>query len=182
MIRTATPSEDVVTIAPKPNMVRFRKRMMVVQLVVFGLNFIMVIIELLMKQGYAAMANALTCVMLAFVFRLVRNQTNRPKVKPMIHLTPEGLIVDGVPPLGPIPWDEMSAIVPRRFLGVPTVHLVPRDRKTLRARLGAAGKYLWLYKIPNGELSLSCIPFGLSPKDLAAQINDYRSRQQQYYE
>ena len=41
MIQAAPPAEDVVTISPKPNMVRFRKRTMVVPLVAFGLNFVM---------------------------------------------------------------------------------------------------------------------------------------------
>ncbi len=177
MIQTAIPSEEVVTIAPKPNMVTFRKRLIVVQWVVFLLNLAMVIVELIFKLGVVALGNALACLMLSLVIRLLRNQTNRPQVKPMIHLTPEGIIIDGVPPLGPLAWDEIAAIQPRRFLGVPTVHLIPRDRKGLRARMGDSGKYLWLYRIPGGELSISCIPFGLSPQELATRITDYRDGQ-----
>ena len=175
MMQAVAPFEEVVTIAPKPKMIRFRKGLIVAQWVISVVNLLMTVIALLvLHMGWLALINALTGVILSLSIRFLRSQTNRPQVKPIIYLTREGVTIDGVPAIGTILWDEIAAIEPTRFLLSPVVRLVPRDRKRLRARLGAQGKNLWMYRMPGG-LGISCTPFSLSPKAMAGRINDYRA-------
>ena len=90
-----------------------------------------------------------------------------------IILQPEGLAFGGYAPVDPIPWRELGGPQEATFLAAPIVRVPIRDLSGLRRRLGKRGRFLRQHSIAGG-LYLPARLFGMSPKELIAQIEDYR--------
>lgn len=91
---------------------------------------------------------------------------------PAYYLNEEGLSILGSPMIGPIPWDEITAIRETHFLGFPILK-IEGNYGRMRRRLGSKGRWLWLTRVPGG-IGLNCIAFQQQGISLAAQLNAYR--------
>ena len=174
----AEPDETVDTIIfrPKAKMVKFRKFMVPLMYIAAALELLVALLGILIHSLSLAVMGATAFLFVGLIAWWFIKQTNAPRMKPVMTLSPEGFSVETDPFLGVIPWDEIASVHPGSLLGVPMVRIVPKNKAALCARLGAGGRWLWMYWEPKGGLGFSCIPFGRSPADLAARINRYRER------
>ena len=167
---------ETVVFRPKSKMVTFRKAMLPVMFLAVLIEIAVVIMGFVVHSASLIVFAACALVFVGVVAGWYVKQTNAPRMKPVMTLSPDGFSVETDPFLGVIPWDEIADVQPGNFLGAPMIRIVPKNKTALRQRLGQGGRFLWMYWEPKGGLGINCIPFGMPPADLAARINRYRER------
>lgn len=170
-------TEEIITIRPKPRMVRFRKVALPIQFALLVLTTFLIALMVATSRHPERAIGLLPSWLLQvgsvyFCYTQLRYRRVE-RIRPVLTLAPEGFTVDGAPYLGPIPWDEIAEIKGMRFLFVPCLRITPKNGKALRARLDRSSRrWLWMFWMPKG-LGVSCIPFSESPQELADRVRCY---------
>ena len=168
-------TSDTIVFRPKAKMVKFRKIMVPVICATTVLEFLIIILGVIAHSAFLIGIGTFMFLYVGLAAWWYIKQTARPRMKPIMTLSPEGFTVETDPFLGTIPWDQIASVQSGNFLGIPIVRIVPTNKTALRSRLGKGARFMWMYWTPGG-LGFSCIPFSMSPIDLAARINRYRER------
>ena len=167
---------DTVVFSPKPKLVKRRKILLPVVLFAVLLEFAVAVMGFVLHSFFLIGLGVFYFLFVGLIAVWYVKQTRGPRMKPRMILAPDGFSIETDPYLGVIPWDEIADVQPGRFLGTPMVRIVPKNKAALRQKLGAGGRFMWMYWEPKGGLGVNCIPFGMSPEDLAARVNRYRER------
>jgi hypothetical protein len=152
---------------------RFGRRWLWVQAGVAVLIALLFVGLLVAGEWRAALVQVPNLLLSAAMFWFCRRVHYRDN-PPSLRLTPEGLSVDALPRIGPIPWDEVEEIQAGRFCLMPVIRVRLRDPRSLSARLSRRDRrLLWLYRLPGRCIGLNAAPFGLTPADTAQRLRRY---------